>query len=171
MKKPRQTRYDYNLAAELNVRGETINGQIIDWAEGGIQVLSVLPIEEHSAYRARFFLERNRFEGDQFKEETWELEGSIAWQRPYKDGSWIGINFDTPLKIPFQQINDYFSAEDFCHIAIYTASEELQLSNRTPEQTDFTEEDMLPYHWFYWAMWCVVVALEIGILIVLARGK
>ena len=170
-----QRRYQRLLSAELLIDGEMVNGQITNWSAEGIQLLSAEPLDDTSSYRIQFFLERNRF-GDEieFTEESWQREGKVGWTSPYKEGCWIGIDFDNPLNLPFEEINNFLTDKDFCHIAIFTDSDqEAHTSSFDPqlpaEFNQVAQFSAISRQWYLWTLWGIIVLLEIWILILLLR--
>ncbi len=168
-------RYPHLLSAELMIDGETVHGQVTNWSPEGIQLLSAEPLREAVSYRIQFFLERNRFgEEIEFTEGTWEREGNVVWTFPYREGCWIGIEFDTTLDLPFEEIDDFFTARDFCHIAIFSESDQgLRPSSFDPQlPIEFNQVVQLPAidrQWYLWTLWGIIVLLEIWILVLLFR--
>ena len=170
-----QKRFPYLLSAELLIDGEMVTGQVTHWSASGIQLLSEEPLDETVTYHIRFFLERNKFgEEVKFTEESWEREGKVAWTSPYTEGCWIGIEFDTPLNLPFDEIADFLSDKDFCHIAIFDESDQgAHISSFDPKlSTEFNPSAQLSFNsrqWCLWTLWGIIVLMEIWVLILLLR--
>lgn len=170
-----QKRFPHLLPAELLINGEMATGQVTHWSASGIQLHSEECLDETILHHIRFFLERNQFGAEvKFTEESWEREGKVAWTSPYKEGCWIGIEFDTPLHLPFDEIADFLSDEDFCHIAIFTASDQgARTSSFDPKlPAEFNPSFQLSFNsqqWCLWTLWGIIVLMEIWLLILLLR--
>lgn len=171
-----QKRFPHLLPAELLIDGEMVTGQVTHWSASGIQLHSEESLDETVPHHIRFFLERNQFGEEEvnFTEESWEREGRVAWTSPYKEGSWIGIEFDTPLHLPFDEIADFLSDEDFCHIAIFAASDPGAQTSSFDSKfpTEFIPSIQLSFNsrqLCLWTLWGIIVLMEIWVLILLLR--
>ena len=170
-----QKRFPHLLPAELLIDGEMATGQVTHWSALGIQLHSEEPLDETVAYHILFFLERNQFgEEVKFTEESWEREGKVAWTSPYKEGCWIGIEFDTPLNLPFDGIVDFLSDEDFCQIAICAASDPGAQTSSFDSKfpTEFIPSIQLSFNsqqGCLWTLWGIIVLMEFWVLILLLR--
>ncbi len=170
-----QKRFPRLLSAELSIDGEMVTGQVTHWSGAGIQLRSEAPLDETVAYHIRFFLERNKFgEEVKFTEESWEREGKVAWTSPYEEGCWIGIEFDAPLNLPFDEIDNFLSDKDFCHIAIFAEPDQgAHTSSFVPKlATEFNPSVQLSFNsqqWCLWTLWGIIVLMEIWLLILLLR--
>lgn len=169
MHKRKSERHDHLFSAELDVSGEVTNGQIINWSKDGVQILSVVPLDESQSYRFKFYLERNRLDDQgELTEQIWVAEGTVQWIDPYKDGSWLGLKFEQPLDLPFQEIKTFLSMEDFIHIYVFTGSDQLQWEEYTEEED--TDAVIPTSRWSNWFLLGVIIVLQILILLVLWQG-
>jgi len=162
----RQQRIEYIVPAEIEIEGEITHGQIVDWTNDGVQVLSVIPIEDEKSYHINYYLERHRFdENTELNEETWQGTGKTMWAHPYKDGSWVGIKFDDPIELSMEGIKDFFTLEDYFFISF--SSEEQPLHEEGHQEPIY--HDSLEPNKGNWIMWGTLILIQIIILFVLLR--
>ncbi len=126
----RESRQMHILQLDISFEEEDDIGQVIDWTHDGIQVLSVMPLKHDEKYRVRFHIERTRFEkiegSWQSHTQEWTRGGDVRWVKSYKDGCWFGVQFDESLHdFPLEDVKDFLNADDFCHMAIFLADEDM----------------------------------------------
>lgn len=162
-------RHDHLLTAEIDISGESTNGQIINWSKDGLQILSVIPLDPQQDYRFKLHIQRDRIDDEgRLNEQTWLTEGAVKWSEPYKDGSWIGVQFDKVLDIPVDEIHEFFTVEDFIHIYLFTGADQLNAWGSYHEEDSM---ELIPSSpWSNWLLWGIIIVLQILILLILWQG-
>ncbi|MDD9934681.1 MAG: PilZ domain-containing protein [Myxococcales bacterium] len=103
------TRYEAEVAAEIELDGDTLIGETRDISEGGVAVILAQPLDEGSDIELTLILTQDGIEDP--NEEPFETTASVMWAAPTEDGkSMMGLRFEDTAGDQTQRLGRFLSA-------------------------------------------------------------
>ena len=90
MEHRQERRYVFCQRLSLTIGHAFGRGEVVDWSEHGIHIVSSVPLEETGVYKVRFHVSHDR--GLMSPQEIWSREGTTQWIT-IKENLWhCGVN-------------------------------------------------------------------------------
>ena len=111
MKERKEPRFVYCYRLSVSLDRDFGRGEVIDWSDYGMQILSTVQMDVDGEFKVRLHIERDC--GLMAARELKTLEGEVVWLEEADDGKWkVGLNFKESL----ENLNDLLTEEDFIYI-------------------------------------------------------
>jgi len=102
-------RYEASVSAEIELRGETLEGETRDISEGGASVLFSVALPDDSKVMLILILRQDGIEDPDH--EPFSAQASVTWSAPQDDGrSMIGFRFASVNAGQKKQLNQFLAA-------------------------------------------------------------
>jgi len=102
-------RYEASVAAEIELRGETLDGETRDISEGGASVVFTAAIPDGTKIALTLILTQDGIEDPH--QEPFTAEASVMWSAPQDDGrSMTGLRFGALSAAQKAQLKHFLAA-------------------------------------------------------------
>jgi len=101
-------RYEASVAAEIELRGETLEGETRDISEGGASVVFAANIPDGSKIALTLILTQDGIEDPH--QEPFSADASVMWSAPQDDGrSMMGLRFGAITSAQKAQLKQFLA--------------------------------------------------------------
>ena len=102
-------RFEASVSAEVELRGETLEGETRDISEGGASVVFTVALADGSKVMLTLILRQDGIEDPDH--EPFTSEASVMWSAPQDDGrSMTGLRFASVNASQKKQLNQFLAA-------------------------------------------------------------